>query len=133
MYKYNVKLYNSCGPGKISAGDKRCVDKNECLEKPCLNNGFCENLGPESLYGYRCICATGYLGHNCELHQQEQSIQLGLGALAAILVCILLISGKWREILHVYLASLKFVFTLSVVHPDCKSILIFASAKMNAA
>ncbi|XP_065207824.1 neural-cadherin isoform X2 [Planococcus citri] len=82
----------ACGPGKISAGDKRCVDKNECLEKPCLNNGICENLGPESPYGYRCICAEGYLGHNCELHQQEQSIQLGLGALAAILVCVLLIS-----------------------------------------
>ncbi len=129
-------MYHSCGPGKISAGDKRCVDKNECLEKPCVNNGFCENLGPESPYGYRCICTEGFLGHNCELHQQEQSIQLGLGALAAILVCILLISGKCTgETLTCMcsLALLKFVFTLSVVRLDFKSIIISASAKTNAA
>lgn len=52
---------------------------------PCLNGGVCVNHEPF----YRCDCPTGYFGENCEFLQQGQIIRLSMGALAAILVCLL--------------------------------------------
>ena len=43
---------------------------------------------------YKCVCASGFAGANCELMQEEQILKLSMGALAAILVCLLIILSK---------------------------------------
>lgn len=89
------KNYNNyrCGEGKVPSPDnKGCVDRNECIDFPCLNGGRCINQDPK--FRYRCICPDGFWGENCELVQEGQTLKLGMGALAAILVCLLLILGK---------------------------------------
>jgi EGF-like domain len=65
------------------------VDKNECLDAPCLNGGVCINQDPR--HRYRCICPENFWGENCELVQEGQTLKLSMGALAAILVCLLII------------------------------------------
>nr|CAD7600003.1 unnamed protein product [Timema genevievae] len=80
----------TCGEGQsVSADGKGCTDKNECLEEPCLNGGTCINQDPR--HRYRCICPGGFWGDNCELVQEGQTLKLGVGALAAILTCLLTI------------------------------------------
>lgn len=80
----------SCGEGRIISPDgKGCVDKNECLDAPCLNGGVCINQDPR--HRYRCICPENFWGENCELVQEGQTLKLSMGALAAILVCLLII------------------------------------------
>lgn len=37
-------------------------DIDECSTSPCLNGGICTNLQGD----YRCTCAQGYIGTNCE-------------------------------------------------------------------
>lgn len=71
---------------------KDCTDKNECLDLPCLNGGECINLEPR--LRYRCQCPEGYWGENCELIQEGQTLKLSMGALAAILVCLLIILSE---------------------------------------
>nr|CAD7586064.1 unnamed protein product [Timema genevievae] len=84
------ELTFSCGEGQsVSADGKGCTDKNECLEEPCLNGGTCINQDPR--HRYRCICPGGFWGDNCELVQEGQTLKLGVGALAAILTCLLTI------------------------------------------
>ncbi|XP_048580138.1 uncharacterized protein LOC5520382 [Nematostella vectensis] len=39
----------------------KCIDFDECLNKPCLNGGSCFNMDGE----YRCKCAKGFCGKNC--------------------------------------------------------------------
>lgn len=74
---------------------KGCIDRDECLTNPCLNGGMCINREPF----YLCDCPDGYLGENCEFHQQGQIVRLSMGALAAILVCLLVILSEFsREI-----------------------------------
>ncbi|GLH00437.1 Neural-cadherin [Gryllus bimaculatus] len=85
-----VDLWNeyecTCGEGRILTPDqKSCMDKNECLERPCLNGGTCINQDPK--LRYRCVCQEGFWGENCELVQEGQTLKLSMGALAAILVC----------------------------------------------
>ena len=70
---------------------KGCIDRDECLTNPCLNGGVCINREPF----YLCDCPSGYLGDNCEFHQQGQIVRLSMGALAAILVCLLVILSEW--------------------------------------
>lgn len=70
------------------------MDKNECIDYPCLNGGRCINQDPR--FRYRCICPDGFWGENCELVQEGQTLKLSMGALAAILVCLLIILGKYR-------------------------------------
>ncbi|XP_035701024.1 neural-cadherin isoform X3 [Folsomia candida] len=89
-----VDLWNeyecACGEGMVMSPDeKRCEDRNECLDNPCLNNGVCSNR--EVPYRYYCECPPGYWGQNCELYQEGQILTLSMGALAAILVCLLII------------------------------------------
>ncbi|XP_070157602.1 neural-cadherin isoform X7 [Polyergus mexicanus] len=80
----------TCGEGRIPSPDnKGCMDKNECIDYPCLNGGRCINQDPR--YRYRCICPDGFWGENCELVQEGQTLKLSMGALAAILVCLLII------------------------------------------
>lgn len=73
----------------MSADSKDCTDKDECLDLPCLNGGTCVNQEPR--LRYRCICPDGFWGENCELIQEGQTLKLSMGALAAILVCLLII------------------------------------------
>lgn len=68
-----------------------CVDLDECLNDPCQNGGTCHNQVPS----YICDCPRGYYGKNCELLQEGRTVRLSLGALAAILVCLLIILGKF--------------------------------------
>ncbi|XP_048509175.1 neural-cadherin isoform X2 [Athalia rosae] len=89
-----VDLWNeydcTCGDGRIPSPDnKGCVDKNECIDYPCLNGGSCINENPS--LRYRCVCPDGFWGENCELVQEGQTLKLSMGALAAILVCLLII------------------------------------------
>lgn len=76
----------------MSADEKNCVDKNECLDNPCLNGGICSNR--EVPYRFYCECPPGYWGQTCELYQEGQILTLSMGALAAILVCLLIILSK---------------------------------------
>jgi hypothetical protein len=75
-----------------SPDEKICVDENECLKFPCLNGATCSNREPP--YRYYCECQPGFWGQNCELYQEGQILTLSMGALAAILVCLLIILSK---------------------------------------
>lgn len=79
-----------CGEGRIMSPDgKGCMDRNECLDLPCLNGATCINMDPKERY--QCRCLDGFWGANCELVQEGQTLKLSMGALAAILVCLLII------------------------------------------
>lgn len=82
-----------CGEGQVTSPDnKGCMDRNECLDLPCLNGGTCINQEPR--LRYRCMCPDGYWGENCELIQEGQVLKFSMGALAAILVCLLIILSE---------------------------------------
>lgn len=76
----------------MSTDQKGCMDRNECLDLPCLNGASCINLEPK--LRYRCVCLDGFWGDNCESIQEGQTLKLSMGALAAILVCLLVILGE---------------------------------------
>jgi hypothetical protein len=48
---------------------RNCELTTPCLSSPCLNGGQCV---PETLatHGYRCDCASDWIGHVCEEHKQ---------------------------------------------------------------
>lgn len=90
----------------MSPDNKDCMDKDECLDLPCLNGGTCINLEPR--LRYRCHCPDGYWGENCELIQEGQTLKLSMGALAAILVCLLVIlSEHFGRSITVFKVSVK--------------------------
>lgn len=85
-----------CREGRILSPDSQeCVDKNECLDSPCLNGGICINLGSDLLY--KCKCRSGFWGNNCELGSEEQRLEISIGALSAIFLCLFTIFGKLRN------------------------------------
>ncbi|CAB4065532.1 Neural-cadherin [Lepeophtheirus salmonis] len=78
----------SCPRGqRVTPDGKSCVDRNECLDNPCQNNGQCVNR--DTAERYICHCPSGFSGSNCELMQEEQILRLSMGALAIILLCLL--------------------------------------------
>lgn len=79
----------------MSTDQKGCMDRNECLDLPCLNGASCINLEPK--FRYRCVCLDGFWGENCELIQEGQTLKLSMGALAAILVCLLIILSEQNQ------------------------------------
>lgn len=97
----------SCGEGQITSPDnKGCMDRNECLDLPCLNGGTCINQEPK--LRYLCQCPDGFWGENCELIQEGQVLKFSMGALAAILVCLLIILSELE-----FQSFFKFYFNLS--------------------
>ena len=74
---------------RVTPDGKSCVDRNECLDNPCHNGGTCINRDTQERY--TCLCSTGFSGQNCELMQEEQILRLSMGALAVILICLLMI------------------------------------------
>lgn len=76
----------------MSPDGKGCMDRNECLDLPCLNGATCINMDPKERY--QCRCLDGFWGANCELVQEGQTLKLSMGALAAILVCLLIILSE---------------------------------------
>lgn len=94
---------NSCGEGRVMSTDQKgCMDRNECLDLPCMNGASCINLEPK--FRYRCVCLDGFWGENCQLVQEGQTLKLSMGALAAILVCLLIILS---EQFHINLPSIR--------------------------
>lgn len=89
----------------MSPDGKGCVDRNECLDLPCLNGASCINLEPR--LRYRCICPDGFWGENCELIQEGQTLKLSMGALAAILVCLLIILSEHNVALFIFYGHKK--------------------------
>ncbi|QQP57284.1 Uncharacterized protein FKW44_002211 [Caligus rogercresseyi] len=77
---------------RVTPDGKSCVDRNECLDNPCQNNGQCVNR--DNAERYVCHCPSGFSGTNCELMQEEQILRLSVGALAIILLCLLSILSK---------------------------------------
>lgn len=86
-------FFYRCGNGQtISQDGKGCVDRNKCLDQPCLNGGLCVNQ--DSLSHYRCICPLTHWGDNCEYSNQNQTLKLGAGAVFTIFVSIVIIACK---------------------------------------
>lgn len=82
----------------MSTDQKGCTDRNECLDMPCMNGASCINLEPK--FRYRCVCLDGFWGENCQLVQEGQTLKLSMGALAAILVCLLIILSEQIILKH---------------------------------
>lgn len=84
---------HSCGDGMVvSSEGKGCVDRNECLDMPCLNGGTCINQEPR--LRYRCVCPENFWGENCMFMKERQALKLSTSALAAVIACLLIIISK---------------------------------------
>lgn len=113
VFDPNFWKMKSCGESKVMTLDgKGCIDRDECLTNPCLNGGLCINREPF----YLCDCPDGYFGENCEFLQQGQIVRLSMGALAAILVCLLIILSEWGRLL-----GLVFLFLVRPIYRFYKS------------
>lgn len=96
----------------MSTDQKGCMDRNECLDLPCLNGASCINLEPK--FRYRCVCLDGFWGENCELIQEGQTLKLSMGALAAILVCLLVILSEHSPYIYHILRTKNRSFLLNL-------------------
>lgn len=95
FYRYLIHFLNfhSCGDGMVvSSEGKGCVDRNECLDMPCLNGGTCINQEPR--LRYRCVCPENFWGENCEFMKERQALKLSTSALAAVIACLLIIISE---------------------------------------
>lgn len=93
------------------------MDRNECLDLPCMNGASCINLEPK--FRYRCVCLDGFWGENCQLVQEGQTLKLSMGALAAILVCLLVIlsehQNKTKEISRSHSSSICKFMSIHII------------------
>lgn len=110
------------------SGDNRgCIDRNECLDFPCLNGGTCYNKEPRLRYS--CACPVDYYGDNCEFVREQQHLKLSTSALASVVACLVVIISKYFFLLsskmllkdavaliHRYYCS-SFVYILCVFTP----------------
>jgi EGF-like domain len=78
----------------VSPEGKGCVDRNECLDMPCLNGGTCINQEPR--LRYRCICPENFWGDNCMFMKERQALKLSTSAFAAVIGCLLIIISELR-------------------------------------
>lgn len=84
---------HSCGDGMVvSSEGKGCVDRNECLDMPCLNGGTCINQEPR--LRYRCVCPENFWGENCMFMKERQALKLSTSALFITIACLLIIISK---------------------------------------
>jgi Cadherin cytoplasmic region/EGF-like domain len=97
LHFHNCFTYeHSCGDGMVvSAEGKGCVDRNECLDMPCLNGGTCINQEPR--LRYRCVCPENFWGENCMFMKERQALKLSTSALAAVIACLLIIISKSQQ------------------------------------
>ena len=57
MYQENIHIIRSMFSITYSS------DMDDCAQKPCLNDGICEDTG---LNSYSCKCVPGFTGDHCE-------------------------------------------------------------------
>jgi len=50
----------------IPAETNICVDYDDCIDIPCKNGATCNNQGQSVAYDWKCICAPGWEGPNCD-------------------------------------------------------------------
>jgi hypothetical protein len=55
----------SCKCPSQWTGSDCSIDLDECLSRPCLNNGNCTELPTRRGGGYYCACKNGYTGKQC--------------------------------------------------------------------
>ncbi|EAA14580.4 AGAP009717-PA, partial [Anopheles gambiae str. PEST] len=137
VFEFNLFRY-SCGDGMIiSPEGKTCIDRNECLDYPCLNGGTCINQEPR--LKYKCICPDSYWGESCEFLKERQALKFSTSALAAVIACLLLIISKWNRVLmcfkHYFVDRLKtsFVFVSSFLHATVFLFVYFSCSRRRSA
>lgn len=113
----------------MSPDSKGCMDRNECLDMPCMNGATCINLEPR--LRFRCICPDGFWGESCELVQEGQTLKLSMGALAAILVCLLIILSEQTQLyikLYMHISIYIHIYLCPSICGNSCSIIIAISA-----
>ena len=50
----------------------RSADIDECKPKPCLNGATCQ----DKVNGYKCECAPGYTGTNCQTGRDDHQLEV---------------------------------------------------------
>ena len=60
---HRSKMPHSRSRGLFRTGELCDLDVDECSSSPCINQASCDGSMTDE---YRCTCATGYAGHNCD-------------------------------------------------------------------
>ena len=84
-----------CKEGEEKVGND-CNTINECLSNPCKNGARCL----DQMNRFTCVCTAGWKGTFCEIEQRpvrKPPLKFSVGAIIAILVCLLLILSKYRN------------------------------------
>ena len=94
-YYYYLKLWR-CPLGERKVGNE-CNPINECLSNPCKNGGKCD----DQIDRFTCKCLDAWKGDFCTIEQRpvmKPPLRFSVGAIIAILVCLLLILSEYRTI-----------------------------------